>query len=95
MTVSTDISLVIPKDAESARVEYSVTLYKDGKAISQLAPGPWYREAGGWLYETPIPIPDSAAPGVYVIKQTVSIKQRVIVGPYSSDGREINFTVAG
>lgn len=89
LTVSADVSLALPKDAATAPVAYSVTLEKDGKSLSRLNPSSEDREAGGWLYETPISIPDSAEPGVYVIRQKVS------VGSSSYDEREVKFTVAG
>ena len=89
VSVNTDFSLVVPENMGTAPVEYSVTLLKDGKTLSQLKPKPENRGAGGWSYETPIPIPKGAEPGVYVVKQKVS------AGSTSYDENQTKFTVAG
>lgn len=89
VSINTDFSLAVPQNMGTVPVEYSLILTKDGKTLTSKKMAPEDRDAGGWSYDFPIPIPQGAEPGVYVVKQKVS------AGSSSYDERETKFTVTG
>jgi hypothetical protein len=71
VTINTDYSLQLPKDAQQTNVVESFTLKKDGKKLTELPPKTLQYGSGGYLSEAVITIPKEAEPGTYVIEHKV------------------------
>ncbi len=69
--VTTDYSVMLPKNIPSATVMESWTLKKDNQVLASLPQPSVQRVAGGWSADASIPIPDNADPGTYVIEHRV------------------------
>lgn len=69
----TDYSVVTPSDAAGVSVNESWSLKKDGKVLTTVRSDPQQRSSGGWNTEAGFPVPDSAAPGTYIVEHTVKV----------------------
>ena len=69
----TDYSVVTPSGASGVTVDESWSLKKDGAVLTTVKSDPQQRSSGGWNTEAGFPVPDTAAPGTYIVQHTVKV----------------------
>ncbi len=69
----TDYSVVTPSGTADVKVDETWSLKKDGKLLTTVKSDPQQRSSGGWNTEAGFPVPDTAAPGTYIVEHTVKV----------------------
>jgi hypothetical protein len=69
----TDYSVVTPSGVTDVKVDETWSLKKDGKLLTTVKSDPQQRSSGGWNTEAGFPVPDTAAPGTYIVEHTVKV----------------------
>lgn len=71
VTVTTDYSIITPKDVNTVMVDETWTLKKDGEEITTIEADAQKRSSGGWSTVGEFNVPDDAPPGTYVVEHKV------------------------
>ena len=71
VTVTTDYSIITPRNVDTVAVDESWILKKDGEEITKLEVDAQKRRSGGWSTVGEFNVPNDAPPGTYVVEHKV------------------------